>query len=217
MQSLAWAYGIPPEQMAKTLENIVQEGVAELKKAEHGLSWSVMRVKIYKPMEMLQTFHGTNTVSLLKKCILSNDVGVSYSAARTYISIAGADSIPFFRDAIVKGELNGAQRGGLCTLIGGHYIINTDIGYVPYIKKLKENNQFSDLVKFYDFMKEMTQTERDLGVAQHLDHILCDNVDGYKQSVQRQKALERILLLEQEMAEDVKQLILRAEPPKDTL
>ena len=67
VQLLSSIYEISSERMAKVLENIVQEGLSEIKQVEHRIPWAILRVNVYKPIEMLQTFHGTNTVALLKE------------------------------------------------------------------------------------------------------------------------------------------------------
>ena len=125
---------------------------------------------------------------------MSRDIGVRTSAVSAYIDFTGGgeDSVPLLQEVIAKG-LHGYSPHSLYEHLGN------------FIGKLKEENKTADAEKILAFMKDMMQTEQGLGAAWTLDRILCANIDGYADSLQRTNALVRIKVLEQETKKRLEQ------------
>ena len=181
VQLLANTYGISSNQMAEILEGIVREGLSEIENTKEVIPWGLRRINAYKPIEMLELFQGTNTLALLKECILSEDEETCITASKTYLSILGIASIPFFQEIFEKRKLgNGTSKYvRTCSLFGNW---STD-----------PKRQTSDVEKLYAFMIDLAQTDQSYGVIGVLNRILCANVDGYVNSIQREQSIQRFL------------------------
>ena len=144
-ESIAKAHNISNERMTKVLEEIVRENLPAIKNG------TGRTLNVFPLIQNMQIFHGTNTVALLKECMATpldpiHD-SIFRDAVETYVVIAGAESIPFFREAIENKRLDEKRR----SFVYVHLEIATD--------KLKEKNKTDDVEKINAFIKEMRQAE----------------------------------------------------------
>ena len=180
---------IPLEQMARVLEDMVRDGLATLEaknvEGKEHVSTRSLEGAIYH----LRNFHSIHTASLLENIILREEsdpllqkASIGLSALLTYVDITGTKSLPFIQENFVKGRVTEYTR---CYLY-------KNLRYV--IPRLIGENKNDDVEQFYSFMIDMTQAEESFNLAQKtLDELLCEFVDGYEYSIQREKVVRKFL------------------------
>ena len=193
--------GVSSEQMTTVVEDIVREGIVF--RNTTGIHTNSQRRMEYvasphyrlgNPMCLLRFFHGTNTVAILQESILGGKEYASSGAIMVYVEIAGAESLPFFREIISTGRLDEYERrivyGCLDFNLGGW---RTNREEAPQRAVEKGSG---DAGKYRAFLKDMAQTEPNVDNIRQLDKILCARFEDYKDSPARTNALERIRQLD---------------------
>ena len=184
IQSIAKEGGVTPERMTKMLESIVREGLREMQKAERGSAeYSAAAAKVVEPVEMLNVFHGPDTLALVKECARSGHGGC-VSAMKTYINLVGAvEALPFLGEILIgeivaKGgkDLN-PHRGGLFKSLQNA------------ANNLAKENKNDDALKIYIFLMGLAIMECEPNAAVKLDQILCSGLPDYATSIEREKAI----------------------------
>jgi len=117
MRKCVIAEKFSPEEIIKKLEEYVRMGIRSsyLWKDNENLR---MQNEGYKnfgyrgPIRMLEAFHGTNTLALLRECALVKPHFEYYQseAAITYVNIAGTNAIPFLRELTASENLTAHNR-----------------------------------------------------------------------------------------------------------
>ena len=189
LQDFSNKYEISPERMTKVLEDMIKNRLSTPGKTpqdEYGAGHNENPGILQNLIPRLKSFHGTNTLELLGKCMLQDDDNTRYSAVETYVSITGADAIPFLREYIAEGRMKSK-------------------GYPFYFRflkstivKLKEKHQHEDIEKFNVFMLDMLRVEQYAGDVDYLDRTLCITLDGYETSTQRENGIKRYINTESE-------------------
>ena len=144
-QDVAETFGISSNRMVRVLEEMVLENLL----AFEANPSTYDTLNVFPLIEELQTFHSTNTVTVLKKCLMSphkatND-RIFRNAAETYVVIEGVKAIPFFRETLNKEGLDPAQHNRIT-----QHLQNA-------IVKLREKNKTDDAEKIKAFVQEMRQ------------------------------------------------------------
>ena len=148
VQGVAHRHGVSPLQMADILESIIREKLPVLGKAidEHGQEvrkYSDADLDVTVPIQMLEAYHGTSTLPLLEECSMFRGNNVRYFAARTYVTIAKAESIPFLREFLANERLSSRNRSAF------NRFLQTTIAI------LEEKNQIVDAGKLEGFIEEI--------------------------------------------------------------
>ena len=176
-QDLADWYKIPAERMARVLEELIREKLAEQEMLGKDRD-TLVSLKVSAAIRQLKGFHGPNTLALLRECAFSPEMPVSHRAVETYITIlgGGGDSAAFLREVYAKGRFPnmGTQ----------FYRLLNDT-----VEKLKEQGRNDDVEKLHTFMLDMIQAEQDASDANQIDAVLCVTLEGYAQSTQREQVV----------------------------
>jgi len=158
-ESIARGLNISSNRMARVLEEMVHETLSIVKKMpvpteidrdnfnKIFTSYNTAALNVFPLIEALQSFHGTNTVALLKESVTVNHNIISRKAVEAYIVIEGAETLPFFREVIKDERLDPTQRNRIIQHLQGA------------ISKLEEKKQTADVEKIATFLKEMKQTK----------------------------------------------------------
>ena len=188
IEEFATKYNIPSERMAKALEDIIRECLAWEKEFggstedDGGLPWG------YRCIPLLATYGGPGARALLKECLSSKHYLAHRLPVETYIRIADTDAIPFVRDILTDARFY-HQNVPIYTFL--HY----------YIKgRLSNNMQTADAEKWHAFLVDMLEIEDDYSAANFLDILLCNTLDGYTASIQRDRFVQRFLNLPEHWA-----------------
>ena len=183
----ALAGGLSPEWMTEMLEGMVRKNLPaleelskDLRNSMNGLSpaYRTAIERVEYPILMLGEFPGPNTPTLLKECIASVDRFARGNAMAVYITLEGANTIPFFREYIAKG---GQPRSGICIRLG------------TLIPSLKEKNKTGEVDKIHAFLLDMIQEDPSWWGVEQIDKILATTLNGYAQSVQREQTVQRFV------------------------
>ena len=186
IKNFATAQKISPERMIKFIEEIIRERLPMLQKLT-GDKYNISVVEISRAVSLLQTFHGPNSLALLKECVQTKDDLIRQSAIETYILIqeGEGDSVSFLREV---NEMNGLyHRYSFCQFLEG--IIND----------LKEKNKNEVVDDYHAFLLDLLFAEQNASNATPLDKLLCKTLDGYPQSVQREQMIQKFLVSENEL------------------
>jgi len=171
--------------MARVLEEIVRERLSYMEKAE-GDAKIRPRSEISITLRQLKDFHDPNTLELLKECtVASKDDRIRRIAILTHIEITSGDedTVAFLRGVIAEGRLSGLSRYEIYRFLGG------DKDRSSFLAELKAKNKNDNMEKLLVFMLDMVQVEQDSDVSNKLDDVLCKNLDGYTQSIQREQVM----------------------------
>lgn len=155
-QDIANWHNVSAEQMANILEEMLRENLSAFEKIPepNPEDWDARGIYngaalgVFPLIRALQTFHGADTIDLLKKSIMVNHNLISDNAIETYVVIDGVKSFPFFREVIKSEGLNQGQRNRIIQRLQGT------------ITKLAEKKQAADVEQFDAFLREMKQTEK---------------------------------------------------------
>ena len=143
-EDLLLRYDISKERIAKILEEMIREElpVVEAKPLERD-DFVFDAIYLNNYINDLAIFHNANTLALLKECVMSKDSGVRFAAVRAYVSIAGAESIPFVREFLAGDRLS----------VGVRYSLVEE--FLPKIYlRLRAENKTADAEKFMELLKE---------------------------------------------------------------
>jgi len=81
VRSIANAYKIHPERMARLLEEIIRERLSDMEKAEGDGKNTPMR-NVCSALQQLKDFHNAGTLALLRECVLSTNALIRHNAVR---------------------------------------------------------------------------------------------------------------------------------------
>ena len=188
IRGIAKEYDIPPERMTMMLENIVREGLRDMKiQKKDSLEYSDAKAKTVEPVRMLGVFHGPNTIALVKECAQSEDGG-RISALKTYIQIVGAvEAMPFILEVFAKELLAKSGNDMNPFRIG----VFKDLHRAA--QKLKAENKNDDADFVYTALIAFAFLEFEPNTAVQLDQILCSALPDYASSIDREKSIEKFL------------------------
>jgi hypothetical protein len=145
IQDVANKLEITPEQMARVVEEMIRERLPVVEKNEDNFATYMAKLQFEVCIPMLETFHNANSLALLKECALLEDKTIRDTAIMSYAAIAGADSIPFLREALAEGRIK----------LRWHF----DRRLEEIATRLREKNNIEDADKFIAFINEKITPE----------------------------------------------------------
>gem|GEM_PF-2549604 len=177
VQDVAAWHDVSPERMTRVLEELVRERLSDMKEAK-GDRKTIAHTDVHILLQAFKTFHGINTLALLRECALSYGF---HSAVESYVHIlgGGGDSADFLQEVQAKGYIPTNR-------LFYNFLRDTAIN-------LREKKQNDEAEKFYAAMLNMIRREQDAGNADNMDKALCASLDGYAQSVQREQVAQRFV------------------------
>lgn len=173
---------IPISDMVGEAQTIAKEGFAILESGSITNKEEITAVLRY--CETLIGFMGTtkdpSAIPYLEIQSTSAYDDIRRTASNRIINILGAKSIEFLRkvtnDKLYKRDL---------------YSLYESFGFK--IKMEIKNNPNAKLNDAYNFLLEVSETEEAGDTAKMIDQILCETLNGYSTSVQREKMAERMV------------------------
>jgi len=190
VQGIATVFKIPPERMAKILEEIIREGLSDMEKAEGDAKTSPSH-QVSAALRQLKDFRSPNTLKLIKECaIVSKNDRIRCTAVQAYIENANRDGgiVDFLREVVTEGHLSGMSRYEVYQSLGGI------VGYKEgFLTELKVKNKNDDAEKLLVFMLDRVLVEQEWFGVYQLDSVLCINLDGYAQSIQRAQIVQKFV------------------------
>ena len=157
VRGVAHNHGISHEQMAGVLEELILEklpvvGPPPEEETRETRDHTVNFFDLANSIGMLTVVQGTNTLAVLKECTLSKNRNIRYNAVRVYVSIAGAESIPFLRETLAAGRISNLSSYAFEELLQ------------KTADSLEEKGQSADAKKIRDFLPEARQAEYPIAV-----------------------------------------------------
>ena len=176
------------ERKAMAVEEIIREGLSDMETADERKK-SHLRQNIYTMLQQLKDFQSPNTLELLRECIVSKDDGIQCNAVLAYVEITRGegDAVDFLRKVYTEGRFLDMGRHEISRFLGGDKYTDS------FLAELKAKNKNDNVEKFLALMFEMVQTEQHPGIADQMDGVLCRNLDGYAQSIQRAQIVQKFV------------------------
>jgi len=195
IKELATEYKIPSEQMAKALEIIIREGLADVK-TKYDDYWEPTT----RAIGMLRVFHDQNTLALLDECTLFKSERVRQEAVLTYLEIEKTNAIPFLRKIINEGRI--FRRQFLYThlrLFIAYFRLQDKTGaelFYPFILDLLQveqnalNSQIPDASNLIIIHDPTGRWNATVFYNAYFLPDLTSYIDGYSNSIQRKRFIQ---------------------------
>ena len=173
-------HGISSERMTRIIEEIIRERLPLLPEAK-GYKYVNLALEISGAARSLLTYHGPDTLALLKECVQTKNELICRSAIETYITLqeGEGDSVSFLREATEKKCLY------------HKYLLRQFLEKI--ITTLKEKKKDEVVESYHVFLLEWILSEQIASDAEQLDHLLCATLDGYEQSLQHEQMTQKFL------------------------
>lgn len=175
--------GIPISNMVAEARIITEEGLSML--SSGNITNREERADLTRYCRKLITFmsHTKNlsTLPYLEHKSFSVNGDIRETASRGLVNILGIDAISFLRKIKRDGTHTPREL----------YSLYESFGFK--IRKEEENNPNAKLDDAYEFLLELLEKEEAGDTAKMLDQLLCETLDGYPTSVQRQQVAERMV------------------------
>ena len=182
---LAYAneHRIPISNMVNVAQTVAEEGFAMLESGS--ITNKEESAAVMRYCGILMGFMGCTKAPSALPYLQSRSVNENYDireiASQGIINILGADATSFLR----KAEQDGAhEKNEFYSL------------YKTFVGRLKAENKTLPEVtkaKAYVFLLELAETEGYGDTVQMIDEVLCETLNGYSTSFQRERVAERML------------------------
>lgn len=177
-------HGIPISNMVTEARIIAEEGIVML--SSGNISNREEKADLTRYCRKLITFMShtkdLSALSYLENKSASVNEDIRETASRGVVNILGTGAIPFLRK--VKSDGTHTPRD--------LYSLYESFGYK--IRMEKKNNPKAKVDDAYAFLLELVVEEEESGgTVKMLDRVLCETLDGYSTSVQREGVAERMV------------------------
>lgn len=181
--SYAKEHGIPVSNLVNEAQTIAEEGLAIL--GSGSVTNQEEKASLMRYCKILIGFMGytkdSSALPYLETKSFSEDDEIRQLASYGIISIMGKDSVGF---------LEKAKRGGVHTQRDLYQLYES---FGRDVQREREVNPSIPLDDANGFLLEVLEKEKASGTAKMLDLILCETLDGYAVSIQREQTVERMI------------------------
>lgn len=179
----AKSQGIPVSNVVHEAQAIAEEGFAML--GVDGITDDEARASIMrycrKALTLVCRARDRTALPYLESKTVSQDEHIRSIAANGIINILGTDSIEFIRKVKLNGLYRERDLYNMYETFGGRLKA-----------EIKEGTE-RDRSSAYEFLLGLADKEEASDTAKMLDQILCETLDGYAVSIQREQTAERMI------------------------
>ena len=179
----AKSQGIPMSNVVDEAKTIAEEGFAMLE------SGSITNVEVkaailrycQKALVLVCRPRDPSALSYLESKTNSSDEHIRWTAANGIINILGPDAIGFIRVAVTNGLYSDTDLHSMYKTFGGRF------------KAGKRTFSKDTQAKAYAFLFELLEKVESGSTVKMVDQVLCETLEGYSASVQREKVADRMV------------------------
>jgi|GEM_PF-1695928 len=181
--SYAKENGIPVSNMVAEARILTEEGLAMLSSGSITNKEEMTELTRYcrKLITFMSRTRDPSAIPYLEAKSASTTYDIRITASRGLINILGTESVPFLRKAEQDGFREKSEFYLLYKTLGGRLKAE--------IKEGAERDRSSA----YEFLLGLADKEEASDTAKMLDQILCETLDGYAVSIQREQTAERMI------------------------
>ncbi len=170
--------GIPVSNVVRVAQNIAKEDLARLEGGS-AVNRDAQLRQCQVMLILLGAIGDASALPFLEAMSVSSNDTVRYSASQGVVNILGINSVAFLRKVVTDGRHSEWDRYNMYERFGS------------IIEKERKKNPNQNMGDAYRCLLELAEKEKESMAATMLDDLLCNALDGYASSIERERVAKQ--------------------------